>query len=90
MVRAVVYHSPALYCIDTECCQSVKVTDRIDDVDGPIWLSQMATCESKEMKRAQELKGSKMNKAGHTATPFAFGWAGAVIEKVTGAFGQRQ
>ena len=30
------------------------------------------------------------NKAGYTATPVAFGWAGAVIEKVTSAFGQEQ
>ena len=31
----------------------------------------------------------KMNKAGYTATLVACGWAGAVIEKVTGAFGQK-
>ena len=30
------------------------------------------------------------NKAGYTATPVAFGWAGAVIEKVTRRFGQEQ
>ena len=32
----------------------------------------------------------KLNKAGYTATLVACGWAGAVIEKVTGAFGQEQ
>ena len=32
----------------------------------------------------------KGNKAGYTATLVACGWAGAVIEKVTGAFGQEQ
>ena len=30
-----------------------------------------------------------LNKAGYTATPFACGWAGAVIE-VTFSFGQEQ
>ena len=30
------------------------------------------------------------NKAGYTATPVACGWAGAVLEKVTRAFGQEQ
>ena len=30
------------------------------------------------------------NKAGYTATLVACGWAGAVIEKVTGAFGQER
>ena len=30
------------------------------------------------------------NKAGYMATLVACGWAGAVIEKVTGAFGQDQ
>ena len=30
------------------------------------------------------------NKAGYTATLVACGWAGAVMEKVTGAFGQVQ
>ena len=29
-----------------------------------------------------------INKAGYTATPVTCGWAGAVKEKVTGAFGQ--
>ena len=29
-------------------------------------------------------------KAGYTATLVACGWAGAVMEKVTGAFGQKQ
>ena len=33
---------------------------------------------------------TKINKAGYTATLVACGWAGAVIEKVTGAFGQEQ
>ena len=33
---------------------------------------------------------SIINKAGYTATLVACGWAGAVIEKVTGAFGQDQ
>ena len=28
------------------------------------------------------------NKAGYPASPVAFGWAGAVKEKVTGIFGQ--
>ena len=28
------------------------------------------------------------NKAGYTATPVACGWAGAVLEKVTRAFGK--
>ena len=32
----------------------------------------------------------KENKAGYTATPVAGGWAGAVLEKVTRAFGQEQ
>ena len=32
----------------------------------------------------------RRNKAGYTATLVACGWAGAVIEKVTGAFGQEQ
>ena len=31
-----------------------------------------------------------VNKARYTATLVACGWAGAVIEKVTGAFGQEQ
>ena len=30
------------------------------------------------------------NKAGYTATPVACGWAEAVLEKVTRAFGQEQ
>ena len=30
------------------------------------------------------------NKAGYTASIVACGWAGAVIEKVTGAFGQER
>ena len=30
------------------------------------------------------------NKAGYTATLVACGWAGAVIEEATGAFGQEQ
>ena len=34
--------------------------------------------------------GKKRNKAGYTATLVACGWAGAMIEKVTGAFGQEQ
>ena len=34
--------------------------------------------------------GSKANKAGYTATLVACGRAGAVLEKVTGAFGQEQ
>ena len=33
---------------------------------------------------------SVKNKAGYTATLVACGWAGAVMEKVTGAFGQEQ
>ena len=40
------------------------------------------------------LKGNKSefddNKAGYTATPVACGCAGAVLENVTGAFGQEQ
>ena len=32
----------------------------------------------------------KRNKVGYTATPVACGWAGAVLEKVTRAFGQEQ
>ena len=32
----------------------------------------------------------KKNKAEYTATPVACGWAGAVIEKITRAFGQAQ
>ena len=31
-----------------------------------------------------------MNKPGYTATQVAYGWAGAVPEKVTRAFGQEQ
>ena len=31
-----------------------------------------------------------MNKAGYTAAPVACGWAGAVLKKVTRAFGQEQ
>ena len=31
----------------------------------------------------------EINKAGYTATPVAFGWAGAIIE-VSGTFGQEQ
>ena len=31
-----------------------------------------------------------INKAGYTATPVACGWAGAVIENVTRAFGQER
>ena len=34
--------------------------------------------------------GSEENKAGYTATLVACGGAGAVMEKVTGAFGQEQ
>ena len=34
--------------------------------------------------------GIEKNKAGYTATPVACGWAGAVLEKVTRAFGQEQ
>ena len=30
------------------------------------------------------------NKAGYMATPVACGWAGTVMEKVSGAFGQEQ
>ena len=37
-----------------------------------------------------ELVVRRKNKAGYTATLVACGWAGAVIEKVTGAFGQEQ
>ena len=33
---------------------------------------------------------SAINKAGYTATQVACGWAGAVLEKVTRAFGQEQ
>ena len=33
---------------------------------------------------------SEENKDGYTATLVACGWAGAVMEKVTGAFGQEQ
>ena len=32
----------------------------------------------------------KKNKAGYTATPVAYGWAGAVIVKVTRAFGRER
>ena len=32
----------------------------------------------------------KRKKAGYTATPVACGWAGAVLEEVTRAFGQKQ
>ena len=35
-------------------------------------------------------RGSIANKAGYTATPVTCGWAGAVIGKVTRAFGQEQ
>ena len=30
------------------------------------------------------------NKAGYTATPVACGWTGAVMEKISEAFGQEQ
>ena len=33
---------------------------------------------------------ARRNKAGYTATPVACGWAGAVLEKVIGAFWQEQ
>ena len=36
------------------------------------------------------LAESKENKAGYTATLVACGWAGAVLEMVTWAFGQEQ
>ena len=37
------------------------------------------------------MKGAvKQNKAGYMATPVARRWAGAVLEKVTRAFGQEQ
>ena len=32
----------------------------------------------------------ELNKAGYTETPVACSWAGAVLEKVTRAFGQEQ
>ena len=35
-------------------------------------------------------RGAKENKAGYTATPVACRWAGAVLEKVTTAFGWEQ
>ena len=35
-------------------------------------------------------KCSFIKKAGYTATPVACGWAGAVLEEVTRAFGQKQ
>ena len=39
---------------------------------------------------AASYTNSTMIKAGYTATPVAYGWAGAVLEKVTRAFGQEQ
>ena len=35
----------------------------------------------------REVGNHQRNKAGYTATPVACGWAGAVLEKVTRAFG---
>ena len=32
----------------------------------------------------------RRNKAGYTVTPVACGWAGAVLEKATRAYGQEQ
>ena len=37
--------------------------------------------------RVQVTRG-RIKKAGYSATPVACGWAGAVLEKVTRAFGQ--
>ena len=33
---------------------------------------------------------AELNKAGYTATPVAYGWAGALLEKVTRPFEQEQ
>ena len=49
--------------------------------------------KSKQKKVMEEAKNrifSEKNKAGYTATPVVCGWAGAVLEKVTRAFGQEQ
>ena len=42
--------------------------------------------EKKKEKRKKSRK--KENKAGYTATLVMYGWAGAVLEKVTRAYGQ--
>ena len=45
---------------------------------------------SRYYKNNTEFSIKLTNKAGYTATPVACGWAGAVLEKVTRAFGQEQ
>ena len=48
--------------------------DRLTDSNGH---DRLQNCASK-------------NKAGYAATPVSCGWAGAVLEKVTRAFGKEQ
>ena len=49
----------------------------------------MKICRHKEEERRVVVAVGD-NKAGYTATLVACGWAGAVIEEATGAFGQEQ
>ena len=43
---------------------------------------------SGDLFKTGSLVSQLLNKAGYTATLVACGWAGAVMEKVTGVFGQ--
>ena len=46
--------------------------------------------DEENMDFKQQHRTAEGNKAVYTATPVACGWAGAMTEKVTGAFGQEQ
>ena len=63
-------------------------------VKKKILLTRLGTKIQEEKKRLQLRlrlrKKSFHNKAGNTAIPVVCGWAGAVQEKVTKAFGQEQ
>ena len=61
---------------------------------GAFWLDKLlpyifALCHRSSFD-AHDNQRLVINKAGYTATLVACGWAGAVMEKVTGAFAQEQ
>ena len=57
--------------------------------DQEMEMSKKANKE-KTKEGVKQKRGAKENKAGYTATPVACRWAGAVLERVTRAFGQEQ
>ena len=61
-------------------CMKIVAWDIIDDLPAPNPDELMQLLSNAELK--------KKNKAGYTATLVAWGWAGAVLEKVTRASGQ--